>query len=112
MTVKNLKGVTAASDQLMKAFKDGNEESFSAAMVSLSKEIQDKILEEATAKNQDQLVLMNRGQRVLTTQETKFYNEVGFGSCIAATTRLTPAAISASQHGGVRPWWLQGSRVT
>ncbi len=27
-------------------------------MVSLSKEIQDKILEEATAKNQDQLVLM------------------------------------------------------
>lgn len=27
MTVKNLKGVTAASDQLMKAFKDGNEES-------------------------------------------------------------------------------------
>jgi hypothetical protein len=27
----------------------------------------------------------------------------GFGSCIAATTRLTPAAISASQHGGVRP---------
>lgn len=50
MTIKNLKGVTAASDQLMKAFKDGNEESFSAAMVSLSKEIQDKILEEATAK--------------------------------------------------------------
>ena len=34
MTVKNLKGVTAASDQLMKAFKDGNEESFSAAMVA------------------------------------------------------------------------------
>jgi hypothetical protein len=27
----------------------------------------------------------------------------GFGSCIAATTRVTPAAISASQHGGVRP---------
>ena len=50
MTVKNLKGVTTASDQLMKAFKDGNEESFSAAMVSLSKEIQDNILEEATAK--------------------------------------------------------------
>ena len=34
MTVKNLKGVTAASDQLMKAFKDGNEESFSAAIIS------------------------------------------------------------------------------
>ena len=36
----------------------------------------------------------------------------GLGSCMAATTRETPAAISASQHGGVRPWWLQGSSVT
>ena len=31
---------------------------------------------------------------------------------MAATTRLTPAATSASAQGGVRPWWLQGSRVT
>ncbi|HAQ2523395.1 TPA: phage major capsid protein, partial [Enterococcus faecium] len=93
MTVKNLKGVTAASDQLMKAFKDGNEESFSAAMVSLSKEIQDKILEEATAKNQDQLVLMNRGQRVLTTQETKFYNEVVKNEGFAGVEELVPATV-------------------
>ena len=93
MTVKNLKGVTAASDQLMKAFKDGNEESFSAAMVSLSKEIQDKILEEATAKNQDQLVLMNRGQRVLTTQETKFYNEVVNNEGFAGVEELVPATV-------------------
>jgi hypothetical protein len=28
----------------------------------------------------------------------------GFGSRIAATTRATPAAISASAQGGVRPW--------
>lgn len=100
MTVKNLKGVTAASDQLMKAFKDGNEESFSAAMVSLSKEIQDKILEEATAKNQDQLVLMNRGQRVLTTQETKFYNEVvkneGFASDLSQRSYRDYQSISRS----------------
>ena len=27
----------------------------------------------------------------------------GFGSCIAATTRVTPALISASQQGGVLP---------
>ena len=93
MTVKNLKSVTAASDQLMKAFKDGNEESFSAAMVSLSKEIQDKILEEATAKNQDQLVLMNRGQRVLTTQETKFYNEVVNNEGFAGVEELVPATV-------------------
>ena len=36
----------------------------------------------------------------------------GFGSGIAATTRATPAATSASTHGGVRPVWLQGSSVT
>jgi hypothetical protein len=36
----------------------------------------------------------------------------GFGSGIATTTRATPAAISASAQGGVRPKWLQGSSVT
>ena len=36
----------------------------------------------------------------------------GLGSAIAATTRATRAAITASVHGGVRPVWLQGSSVT
>jgi hypothetical protein len=36
----------------------------------------------------------------------------GFGSWTAATTRAMPAATSASQHGGVRPWCEQGSSVT
>ena len=36
----------------------------------------------------------------------------GFGSATATTTRATPALISASQQGGVRPWWLQGSSET
>ncbi len=36
----------------------------------------------------------------------------GFGSSMATTTLATPASISASQHGGVRPWCEQGSRVT
>ena len=36
----------------------------------------------------------------------------GFGSAAAMTTRATPASISASLHGGVRPWWSQGSSVT
>src|SRR5438067_989565 len=36
----------------------------------------------------------------------------GFGSCIAATTRCTPAAMIASVHGPVRPLWLHGSSVT
>ena len=36
----------------------------------------------------------------------------GLGSVLVATTRLIPAAINASQHGPVRPWWEQGSSVT
>ena len=36
----------------------------------------------------------------------------GSGSSSAATTRVTPAAISASAHGGVRPWCEHGSSVT
>ena len=31
---------------------------------------------------------------------------------MAATTRATPAATSASAHGGVLPWCAQGSRLT
>ena len=36
----------------------------------------------------------------------------GFGSRAPATTRAMPAASTASTHGGVRPWWAQGSSVT
>jgi len=36
----------------------------------------------------------------------------GSGSRMATTTRAMPAASSASQQGGVRPWWEQGSSVT
>jgi hypothetical protein len=34
------------------------------------------------------------------------------GSTKAATTRAKPASTHASAHGGVRPVWLQGSKVT
>jgi hypothetical protein len=34
------------------------------------------------------------------------------GSRMAQTTRATPAAAIASVHGGVLPWWVQGSRLT
>src|SRR5712671_4287418 len=36
----------------------------------------------------------------------------GFGSTLPITTRRTPEASTASVHGGVRPWWSQGSSVT
>ena len=37
---------------------------------------------------------------------------LGSGSTNPTTTRLTPASTSALEHGGVRPKWSQGSRVT
>ena len=36
----------------------------------------------------------------------------GHGSPTATTTLATPASISATLHGPVRPVWLHGSRVT
>ena len=36
----------------------------------------------------------------------------GLGSRAAMMTRRTPAARTAWVQGGVRPWWLQGSKVT
>jgi hypothetical protein len=36
----------------------------------------------------------------------------GLGSMANTTTRATCAAMSASQHGGVRPWCAQGSSET
>ena len=35
----------------------------------------------------------------------------GSGSSIPTTTREIPAAMIASVHGPVRPWWLHGSNV-
>ena len=37
--------------------------------------------------------------------------DCGFGSGMAATTRATPAAMSARVQGPVRPVWQQGSRL-
>ena len=36
----------------------------------------------------------------------------GLGSRHATSTRATPACTKARLHGGVRPWWLHGSKLT
>jgi hypothetical protein len=36
----------------------------------------------------------------------------GFGSTQATSTCFTPASIRAEVHGGVLPWWQQGSSET
>ena len=41
-----------------------------------------------------------------------FPSTSGLGSMLPTNTRAIPAERIASVQGGVRPWWLQGSRVT
>jgi hypothetical protein len=52
------------------------------------------------------------GMPALRRARNPFPATSGFGSCIAATTRLTPAAMIALVQGPVRPVWAHGSRVT
>lgn len=93
MTIKNLKGSPEATSQLLNAFQTGDEAQFDAAMVAFSQGIQESVLNEARIQNQDQMVLMNRGQRVLTSQETKFYNQVIANDGFAGVEELVPATV-------------------
>ena len=93
MTIKNLKGSPETAAQLMNAFQEGDEKGFDNAMLAFSNEIQDRVLNEAQTQNQDQMVLMNRGQRVLTSKETKFYNEVINNEDFAGVEELVPATV-------------------
>ena len=93
MTVKNLKGSPEATTQLLNAFQTGDEAQFDAAMVAFAQGIQTDILNEAQTMNQDQMVLMNRGQRVLTSKETKFYNAVIDNEGFAGVEELVPATV-------------------
>ncbi len=93
MTIKNLKGSPETTAKLLNAFQTGDEKQFDAAMVSFAQGIQDQVLNEAQTQNQDQMVLMNRGQRVLTSKETKFYNEVINNDGFAGVDELVPATV-------------------
>ena len=84
-------------NKMKKAIEGGDSEAFAEAQASMAKEIEIRILQEA--KNlmgvgvNDESVLSGRGFRPLTSEETKYYNEVIGTEGFAGTEQLMPATI-------------------
>jgi HK97 family phage major capsid protein len=64
------------SASFMQSIKDGNEEGMAEAIAELSQNIQDALMQEANDTSADQTVLAARGVRVLTSEETKYYESM------------------------------------
>ncbi|NEY20506.1 phage major capsid protein [Bacillus ginsengihumi] len=105
MPVKNLDNAKIKQQQqqdeakakLLAAMKDDDEKALAEAMVEFANGIQEDILEKATAAAQsefnDQRILTERGARILTSAETKFYNEVIANEGFAGVEELVPATV-------------------
>ena len=65
-------------NKLNQALKDGNDETFQAAFTEYTDMLQEAVLSEARGYVQasDNNILVGRGARVLTSQETKYYEQV------------------------------------
>lgn len=61
---------------LLDAFKSGDEEKVANAMTAFAEDIEQRVIQEAQAQDNDNRALASRGVRILTASETKFYNEV------------------------------------
>ena len=57
----------------MAAIKDGDEKALTEALSKFSVDLQEALMSEAADRRQDAAVLAARGVRVLTSEETKFY---------------------------------------
>ena len=101
MAVKNLdnqqKLQQEAQAKLLNALKSDDEQEFANAMVEFANGIQEKIIAEAKAaassEFNDQRVLAERGARILTSEETKFYNTVIANEGFAGVEELVPATV-------------------
>ena len=101
MAVKNLdnqqKLQQEAQAKLLNALKSEDEQEFANAMVEFANGIQEKIIAEAKAaassEFNDQRVLAERGARILTSEETKFYNTVIANEGFAGVEELVPATV-------------------
>lgn len=99
--IKNLdkakKDQVKAQESLLIAMKSEDEKAIAEAMEEFGNIIQENIIEQATAaatsEFNDQRVLADRGGYVLTSQETKFYNEVIANKGFAGVEELVPATV-------------------
>ncbi len=80
MAVLNLDNKSKVKEEqnkeLLDAFKSGDEQAVADAMTKFAENIQQGIIQEAHAEENDNRALSSRGGRILTTNERKFYNEV------------------------------------
>lgn len=65
-------------NQIQKAMKDGDEEGFQEAFTSWTEMVQNAVMQEARGlvQSSDNQILQGRGQRVLTSEETKYYQKL------------------------------------
>nr|WP_244913511.1 phage major capsid protein [Heyndrickxia sporothermodurans] len=94
---KSKKDQVKAQENLLNAMKSEDENAIASAMEEFGNIIQENIIEQATAaatsEFNDQRVLADRGGYVLTSQETKFYNEVIANKGFAGVEELVPATV-------------------
>ncbi|MFZ7802636.1 phage major capsid protein [Bacillus thuringiensis] len=78
---------------LSKVLASGTPEQVDNALVQFAQGIQNEILQQASVQSSDQAILAARGGRALTSQETKYYNQVIAGNSFAGTEALVPPTV-------------------
>lgn len=65
-------------NQIQQAMKDGDDEEFQKAFTNWTEMVQNAVMEEARGmvQSSDNQILQGRGQRVLTSEETKYYQKL------------------------------------
>lgn len=100
--IKNLDKNKATEQNELKqkianAIESGDTEGFANALTQMANDIQAEIIEEAqgiiNSEVNDQRVLAERGVRVLTSKENKFYNQVIANEGFAGVEELVPATV-------------------
>ncbi|EJV80207.1 TPA: phage major capsid protein [Bacillus thuringiensis] len=91
--IKDLETKFENQQNLSKVLASGSDEEVNDALVAFAQGIQEKILAQASVQSSDQAILAARGGRALTSQETKYYNEVIAGNSFAGTEALVPATV-------------------
>jgi HK97 family phage major capsid protein len=83
--------------KIANAIESGNTDDFAAALTDMANDIQSDIIAEAqavvTSDMNDQRVLAERGVRVLTSKENKFYNQVIANEGFAGVEELVPPTV-------------------
>ncbi|ENB4264211.1 phage major capsid protein [Bacillus cereus] len=78
---------------LSEVLASGTPEQVDNALVQFAQGIQNEILQQASVQSSDQAILAARGGRALTSQETKYYNQVIAGNSFAGTEALVPPTV-------------------